>query len=329
MPRVRNLNIRSAGQFKDEVLDYIMERKCSLERLQLEAANLITNEKWVEFFEHCGERLESLMLTWLDYSMDDNAFTALTQHCPNLRRLKLKKCFRLGDSALDAIGELQGLEHLSLRFPTPTSSAELAKLISSVGPGLRTLSLENFVDADDDVLAAIHSSCTQLAKLRFTENDTCTDAGYTSLFNEWSNPPLAFIDLSKTRSIDYSEPDGPAQTIGLASNGFKTLMEHSGSRVERLDINSCRHIAYDTFSRVFDGKQQYPLLKDINISFLTTIDTTIVAGMFKSCPQLIKVTAFGCFNVTDVAVPKGVALIGVPNAQSSIVQEGNIDADLW
>ena len=73
----------------------------------------------------------------------------------------------------------------------------------------------------------------------------------------------------------------------------------------------------------------YPFLKDINISFLTKIDTAIVAGMFKSCPQLIKVTAFGCFNIVDVAVPKGVALIGVPNAMESIVQEGDVDADLF
>ena len=40
-----------------------------------------------------------------------------------------------------------------------------------------------------------------------------------------------------------------------------------------------------------------------------------------------KVTAFGCFNVIDVAVPKGVALIGVPNAQDAIVQEGDMEMD--
>lgn len=329
VPKVQNLNLRNAGQFKDEVVDYIIERNVPLRILQLEAANLVSNGKWAEFFENCGLRLETLKLSWLDYSMDEDTFMCLIRHCPNIKRLKMKKCFRLGDVALGVMTELRQLEHVSLRFPTATTPGVLADLISSVGPGLRTLSLEGFSDADDDALSMIHSNCTQLSKLRFTENDCCTDVGFASLFINWSNPALAFIDFSSNRSVDYAVPDGPEDPVGLASGGFEALIRHSGSRLERLDISSCRHITYESFSRVFDGKQQYPVLKDINISFLTKIDTSIVAGMFRSCPELIKVTAFGCFNVTEVAVPKGVALIGVPNAQDAIVQEGEVDADVW
>ena len=289
----------------------------------------MSNTKWTEFFKESGHRLEHLKLSWLDYSMDDDAFNGLIRHCPNLKRLKMKKCFRLGDVALAAITKLRQLEHLSLHFPTATTTSVLADLISSVGPDLRTLSLEGFSDADDNVLSTIHSSCTQLNKLRFTENDLCTDSGFTSLFKNWSNPALTSIDLSSNRSVDYAVPDGPEPPVGLASEGFEALMEHSGPRVERLDISSCRHINYESFSKVFDGRQQYPALKDINISFLPKIDTSTVAGMFRSCPELIKITAFGCFKVTEVAAPKGVALIGVPNAQDSIVQEGDFDANVW
>ena len=289
----------------------------------------MSNTKWVEFFEKCGHRLENLKLSWLDYSMDDDTFTSLIRHCPNIKRLKMKKCFRLGDVAIDAMRALRQLEHLSLRFPTAITPGVLADLISSLGPGLRTLSLEGFTDADDNALSMIRSSCTQLSKLRFIENDLCTDSSFANLFTNWLNPGLAFIDLSSNRSVDYAVPDGPEAPVGLASGGFEALIGHSGSRLERLDISSCRHISYESFLKVFDGRQQYPVLKDINISFLPKIDTSIVAGMFRSCPRLIKVTAFGCFKVTEVAVPKGVALIGVPNAQDSIVQEGDIDADVW
>ena len=329
VPRVHNLNLRNAGQFKDEAVDYMIERDVPIRSLQLEAANLVSNAKWIQFFEERGHRLEKLNLAWLDYSMDDVTFLCLVRNCPNVKHLKMKKCFRLGDKALGAMTQLRQLEHLSLRFPTATSPGVLTDLISSVGPGLRTLSLEGFSDANDDALSMIHSSCTQLSKLRFTENDICTDAGFASLFTSWSNPALAFIDFSSNRSVDYAVPDGPKDPIGLASGGLEALMEHSGPRLERLDISSCRHITYESFSKVFDGKKQYPLLKDINISFLTKIDTSIVAGMFKSCPELIKITAFGCFNVSEVLVPKGVALIGVPNAQDSIVQEGDLDVDIW
>lgn len=304
------------------MIDYIIERNVPLKRLQLEAANLISNEKWVEFFENCGAGLDTLKLAWLDYSMDDNTFMHLVRNCPNLHRLKMKKCFRLGDPSLGAISELKQLEHLSLRFPLPTSSVALIDLVASIGSQLRTLSLENFYDADDNLLGTIHSTCVRLDKLRFTENDLCTDAGFVSLFTDWPNPPLTFIDLSSNRSVDCSKPDGPDEPTGLSAAGFIALMKHSGLLLEHLDISSCRHITYGAFAEVFDGKQQYPNLKTINITFLTNIDTTIVAGIFKSCPSLTQLTAFGCFNVTGVVVPRGVVLVGVPNAQDSILQEG-------
>jgi len=328
MHKAHNVNLRNAGQFKDEVIDYIAERNIPIRNLQLEAANLVSNEAWTKFFTRCGALLESLKLSWLDYSMDDDTFMQLVSGCPNLKRLKIKKCFRLSDSALDALQDLKSLEHLSLRFPAPTSSLSLRNLIAAIGSNLRTLSLESFLEADDEVLATIHSTCTKLRKMRFCDNDLCTDAGFVSLFNDWSNPPLAFIDLSSNRSIDYTQPDGPEEPIGLASAGFEALMSHSGENLEILDISSCRHIAYESFARVFNGRRAYPFLRDINISFLTKIDTTIAAGIFHSCPSMKKVTAFGCFNIIDVMVPKRVALIGVPNAQDSIVQEGAYDFDI-
>lgn len=328
MPKARNVNLRNAGQMKDEVIDYIVERDVPLKNLQLEAANLVSNDGWKKFADHCGQDLEFLKLTWLDYSMDDSTFHHLISKCPELKRLKVKKCFRLTDTALSAISNLQHLQHLSLRFPAPTSSPPLRDLITSIGANLRTLSLESFEEADDEVLTTIHNTCTQLSKLRFCENDLCTDAGFVSLFKNWNNPPLSFIDLSSNRSIDYTNPDGPEDDpTGLASAGFESLMAHSGSKLEHLEITSCRHIDYAAFSRVFDGKKEYPWVREINISFLTKIDTTIAAGIFRSCPAIRKVTAFGCFNIIDVKVPKGVALIGVPNAQDSIVQEGEMEMD--
>lgn len=329
VPNIQNINLRNAGQFKDEVIDYILERKVPLKNVQLEAANLVSNEKWKKFFSQSGHRLESLKLAWLDYSMDDDTLTHLVNKCRNLKRLKIKKCFRLGDAALSALCKFKHLEHLSLSFPQPTSSKALEELITSVGSGLHTLSLESFNDADDSVLDAIHSTCTNLKKLRFTDNDLCTDAAFTSLFTDWPNPPLTFIGLSSNRSINCSEPDGPEEAIGLATAGFVALMDHSGSALERLNISSCRHIAYSAFQEIFDGQKRYPHLRDIDISFLTMIDTSIVVGIFRSCPSLRKLTAFGCTQVKEVSVPKGVALIGLPNAHDSIVQEGDVDVELF
>ncbi|KAL8806550.1 MAG: hypothetical protein Q9200_004997 [Gallowayella weberi] len=327
-PKIHTLSLQQAGQFKDEVLDYIMERDVPLKHVKLYAANLITDDKWTEFFTKCGHRLESLQLCDLDYSLDDNVFMHLVRGCPNLKRLKMKKCWRLGHLALKAIQELKSLEQLSLQFKQATTADNLSEMIIAIGPNLRTLSLENFQDADDSVLKAIATHCTQLQKLRFTDNDLCTDSGYADLFTNWANPPLTFVDFSSNRSVDYNKPDGTEEGTGFATAGFEALMAHSGSRLESLMIPSCRHIARRGLENVFNGKKQYPLLQTADISFVKEIDTSIVAGIFQSCPQMTKLAAFGCFSVSDVIVPKGVALIGVPNAQDSIVQEGGYDFDV-
>ena len=328
MPKVEVLNLRQAGQMKDEVIDYILERDVPIKHLQLDASNLISDDKWKEFFQKGGMRLETLKLSWLDYSMNDETVEHLVKGCSHLKRLKLKKCFKVGDATLESLSKLEKLEHLSLRFILPTSPACLINLVNQVGSNLRTLSLEKFENVEDEVLQSIHSTCRKLSKLRFTENDYCTDGAFASLFTNWTNPPLTFVDLNSNRDLDYKNPDGPEEAIGFASAGFKALMAHSGSHLECLDISSCRHITHEAFANTFDGIKQYPCLKEINLSFLTKVDTTIVAGMFKSCPKMAKVTAFGCFNVKDAIVPVGVALIGIPNAQDSIIQEGDYMGEL-
>ncbi|KAI9763882.1 MAG: hypothetical protein M1835_007702, partial [Candelina submexicana] len=322
VPKVETLILRNAGQFKNEVVTYILERGVPLRHLQLHAANLLSNETWQELFSCQGEQLETIKLAWLDYSLDDTTLSSMVKYCPNVKRLKLQKCFKLGDEAVESIAGLRKLEHLSLSLNRPISVEALTGVITSIGENLRTLCLDRFENANDNVLRAVHSNCRRLVKFRFTENDICTDAGFVELFTDWSNPPLVSVSLASNRDVDYNKPDGPDRPVGLASGGLLALMQHSGTSLETLDISSCRHITHETFLEIFGGTRLFPNLKDLNISFLTRIDTPIVAGIFKSCPHMVKLTAFGCFNVKDVLVPAGVALIGLPNAQESIVVEG-------
>jgi DNA repair protein RAD7 len=328
MPNVENVDLRNAGQLKENTLDYMIDRRVPLKHLQLIGSNLVTDEGWRKFFTYYGPSLLTLKLGWLDCSFDDETVSVLVNSCPNIQCLKLKKCFKIGDNALHSIAQLQNLQHLSLDFPQEVSEKKLVYIIDKIGPSLRTLSLEKFQDASDEFLAVIKEKCQQLSKLRLSENAVYTDQGFTYLFTDWSNPPLTFIDLSSNRDIDNTNPNGPEDPIGLASSSLQALMAHSGSKVERLDISSCRHISHEAFSKVFDGEKEYPELKDLNISFLPIADDFIVGCIFKSCPKLTKLTAFACFNVKDIRVPKGVALIGLPNAQENIVVQGNYTGEL-
>lgn len=321
-PGMERIILRNACQFKDEALEYMMDRCDNIKYIQFYAANLVTNDMWRKLFRRYGSQLEAVKLQWLDAAFEDSTVEELVEDCPNIKRFKLKLCRRVGEKGITALTGLRNLLHLSLQTNHEITSLALVNLITSVGRNLYTLSLEKFIDADDTVLESIKNTCTRLTKLRIAENDVATDAGYAALFTDWTNPPLHFADFNTTRDVDNNNPTGPQDAIGLASAGLKALMNHSGSHLKHLDIASCRHITTGTFLDVFGGDYTYPALETINLSFCKNVDTSIIIGIFKSCPAIKKIIAFGCFDIIDVVVPRGIALIGVPKAQDAIEQWG-------
>lgn len=317
-------------------MSYILERATNITHFHVYGANLVSDEMWCTFFKQHGHKLESLKLEWLDATFDDDVVTTMVEHCPNLRRLKLKYCRRITSASLPTIGSLKQLRHLSLKVSHPTASSELIPLISSLGANLLTLSLENCTDADDSIVDEIRIRCFKLRKFRLTHIDRVTDAAFASLFDHSNNsdtpsalPPLHYVDLSSARDVDNNNPDGPQDTpIGLGSESFKALMAHSGATMTRLEIASCRHISHAAFCDVFDGSRSYPSLEEINVSFCSNADTAVIKGIFRCCPNLKKLCAFGCFKIDDVVVPRGIALIGVPRASEALEQFGDSMVDV-
>jgi DNA repair protein RAD7 len=318
MPALTHVNLRFAGQLKDRVIDYMLERDLKVKHLQLDAANLVSDQRWQQVFRKLGSQLETLRLSNMDFSLDDETIQVMSKFCTGLRRLKLEDCWKMSDRSLQAIANIQSLEHLSLNLISETQPENLLELVSKIGSNLRTLSLRGFALADDTVLEMIHNKCKLLTKLRFTDNSICTDKGFVTLFDNWSNPPLEFADFSSTRDVDNSNPDGPTDATGLASNGFAALMRHSGSTLRKLNISSCRHISYAAFDDVFADGKSYPLLKELDVSFQTVMDDYLVGRIFRCCPAIQKIVAFACFNVRDARVPRGVALIGGLRAQDPL-----------
>lgn len=324
MPSLVNVNLRFAGQIKDKVLDYMTQRQLKLRRLQLDGSNLISDSCWRRLFKTLGPQLEALRLSDLDSAFDDETAEIMSKNCTNLRRLKLVHCWKLTNKAIVAISNMSKLEYLSLKpyEHIAIKPEKVTSLIDKLGANLRTLSLQSFFEVNDASLESIHQNCRRLEKLRFTNNSVCTDKGYAGLFTGWSNPPLKVIDFSSTRDVDNTNPDGPEEPVGLASQGFIALMKHSGSRLELLDISSCRHVSRSAFESVFSEGQTYPCLKELDITFHTVVDDFIATSIFKCCPSIKKLTAFGCSNVIHVKVPPGVALVGGLRAQDSIIVEG-------
>ncbi|KAF1989014.1 DNA repair protein-like protein Rad7 [Aulographum hederae CBS 113979] len=333
IPLGESFVLKNAGQFKNETMDYMAQKSKKLQHLKLYAANLVSDKSWCNFFGLRGENLKSLQLEWMDDSFSDDTIKYMTETCPNLSRLKLKHCRKVTASSIPQIATLSNLQHLSLELTCDLPCERFIDLVSKIGANLSTLSLARFSGTDDEglngandlFLEAIHNNCNKLQKLRLSYNDACSDAGFAFLFSEdWKNPPMLVVDLSSTRDIDNANPTGPEEAIGLASEGFKALMKHSGSKLRNLNISSCRHIPHKAFMDVFDPSSgaEYPELRNIDLSFCGAVDTVTVAGIFKTCPKLERLVAFGCFGVEGVVVPSGVLLIGAPKAQDEIVQVG-------
>lgn len=324
MPDVQTVNLRFAGQMKDDALTYMVHKNRKVRNLQLGATNLISEDVWVLLFKELGPLLESLKLSELNDSLRDQTVAVLVANCKNLRRLKLRSCSHMTEKSIASLIALTKLEHLSLSVAPDTSADTLITLISSLGPHLKTLSLENFYEADDAVLAAIKTYCSSLTKFRFTGNNLCTDAAFASLFTKWPNPPIPFLDLSENRDVDNGNPDGNPDTerVGFGPLAFKAMMAHSGPSLQCLNLHSNRHISHEALLHVFQPSKLYPELKEVDLSFVAQVDDVILTGMWKCCPTLTKLAVFACFNARSVHIPPGIAVVGLPNAQDNIVVEG-------
>jgi DNA repair protein RAD7 len=136
MPNLYHVNFRFAGQLKDKVVEYLLDRNLKIKRLQLDAANLISDECWQQLFRKLGPQLESLKLSNLDSSLDDETVEVMCRECTSLQRLKLKQCWKMGNRSLQAISQLISLQHLSLDFVQEICDEILLNTVSKLSPRL-------------------------------------------------------------------------------------------------------------------------------------------------------------------------------------------------
>lgn len=317
--KLKKLKVRNAIQFKNEVMEYLTGRNIKLESIYLHGANLISDDCWKAYLTAKGKCLKALQVYYTDRYFGNEVLASLKNTCPSLTRLKICHNQQIDEEGLEHLTSLQGLEHLSLHLINDVGNAYIPAIESS-GRQLRTLSLRNVLEADDDLLNAIHDNCKSLTKLRIQESEAMTDAGFVKLFTDWENKPLTSIDLEKCRYVNATDPKDNQDGIGLCSQGFKALMKHSGEKLKFLNVHACRHISREAFEEVFDLDMVYPELLKLEISFCPQVTDLIIGRIFRTCPQLKELNIFGCMSVKDVVVPRGKILIGLPNAMDMVIE---------
>lgn len=321
VPGVKNIKVRNAIQFKDEVMEYLLSRdKVELEGLYLHGANLLSAEMWQKFLTEKGKPLQKLQVYFIDKHFNDECLATLKTATPSLNRIKVyNNQIVSGDGLLELI-HLKNLEHVSIHIQKHVHSDIYVDVFRKIGAGLKTLSLRMVPKMDNTVLDAIHSNFRRLSKLRITHSEVMTDAGFVRLFTDWANPGLKFIDLQKCRHVDSQNPRENPDGIGLCSEGFKALMAHSGHSLRELNIHACRHVSSEAFEEVFGPTKIYQELTSLEISFCEQVTDFVVGCIFRSCPNLKELNVFGCMRVRDVKVPRGKILVGVPNVLGMVIE---------
>lgn len=320
LPQLKTLKIRNAIQFQDDVMAYLTSRNISLEYLYIHGANLLSDDSWKAYLEAKGRYLKALQVYYTDKHFGDHIVGLLNDLCPSLVRLKISNNQQVSNEGVQSIANIQSLRHLSLDLRVLTNTEPYLHVLNSIGKNLYTFSLKRMEDLDDRVLDALHNNCRTLSKLRITHNEVMTDLGFTKLFKGWANKPLTFIDLRACRHADSANPRENAHQIGLCSEGFAALMEHSGSSLRTLNVHACRHITREAFENAFAPEKVYPELTHLEISFCEEVTDFIVGSIFRGCPKLKELNVFGCMKVKDVRVPRGKILVGVPNARGMVIE---------
>ncbi|KAL7625676.1 UV-damaged DNA-binding protein rad7 [Parahypoxylon ruwenzoriense] len=322
--KLKNLKLRNAIQFNDDVMKYLLGRHITLGNLYLHGANLLSQTCWGDYLKTKGKSLKGLHVYYTDRHFSDEIVESLKTYCPSLTRLKICHNQQVSDEGVKQIAHLRHLECLSLQLVQQTSTEPYVDILRSIGGQLRTFSLRRVGDVDDRLLDALHEHCAALTKLRITHSEKMTDAGFARLFKGWKCKRLAFIDLELCRHVDSTHPRENSDELGLCSNGFRAIMNHSSAHLKKLNVHGCRHISREAFEDAFSADKVYPSLLDLEISFCEEVTDFIVGSIFRSCPNLKMLNIFGCMKVKEVRVPRGKILVGMPNAMGMVI-EGSDD----
>ncbi|KAI9765858.1 MAG: hypothetical protein M1840_007140 [Geoglossum simile] len=286
-PVISSLTLLNASQFQNPAMEYFTQRIKALKKLHLHSANLIDDTHWQSFFIAHGGSLESLRLEFLDHFFTLDTIKIAVSECTGLKSLRLEHLNHLTDD--DAVGELSKLgrlEHLTIRLGQDVTSGALMALIEAIGNNLRTLAIKDCACLDRSVLTAIQTNCHRITHLKLTGADKLPFSEFSTLFSNWQNPPLIKIDLSEVGSLNTRAKSDQDMDVVGAHDALESLMAHSGDRLEKLDLHSCRPVSHAALCSAFTEAVTYPRLKKVDLSFIQDVDDFVVESIVRCCPKM-------------------------------------------
>ncbi|KAF3937589.1 hypothetical protein ABW19_dt0200840 [Dactylella cylindrospora] len=296
VPTLRRLYLKFCGRMRDDCLDYYGEKLKQLDCFEIYGAFNVTEECYVRFFQNVGNRLT-------EFGVGDTsrfrlaAMNALVDNCPDLEVLRLRTLTNIDDECIRLLTGLSNLRVLEISDPgLELTDQPIIDVLNSCGSGLKELNLNGCTYLTDSTLEAIGECCGRLEILSLEELELLTDEGIAKLFTSWStNIGLKELNLSRCSE--------------LKPEGFARVIRHSAESLERLNLNSCKDLDDDAWS--FLSSFKLPMLEDIDVSFIRSVNDAIVEDIIRISPELKVVRAWGCHRLTEaVQLREDLHLVG-------------------
>ncbi|KAF2318054.1 hypothetical protein GH714_041386 [Hevea brasiliensis] len=236
----------------------------SLESLQLEECNRVTQSGIVGAVSNCGKKLKALSLVKCMGIRDLASGMLGSSPCSSLRSLSIRNCPGFGSASLALVGKLcPQLQHVDLSGLCAITDSGLLPLLESCEAGLVKVNLSGCMSLTDKVVSAL--ARLHGGTLEFLNLDGCrkiTDASLMSIAENCLF--LSDLDLSKCAVTDSgiavlsSTDQLNLQVLSLSgcsevSNKSFPFLKKLGRTLVGLNLQNCSSISSSTIELLVES----------------------------------------------------------------------------
>ena len=200
----------------------------------------------------------------------------------------------MNDYFLQQIKKLKkGLKHLDISDPTESCTENsMTLLLRTVGKSLTYLNVSKHRLLGDKFLSkGLQPYAKALQSLSLSHLPELTDEGVSKFFDAWKNLPLKYLDISRNEV--------------LGSLSLKSLVKHSGERLEELNINGWKDVGEPALNSIGWSAKH---LKKLDVGWCRAVDDFLLKMWFEGelvhgkqegcCESLQEVKVWGCNKIS-------------------------------
>ncbi|KAL0070717.1 UV-damaged DNA-binding protein rad7 [Marasmius tenuissimus] len=276
-PNLTSLRLDFCGQMSDDVIHSWKTTLPNVTSLELLGPFLVRAPAWISFFQ-THKPLHSFLITQSPRFNLDCLKALVESSTDTLVRLGLREVGQMCDEFLPSIGECGKLTYLDISEPSNScTDSAVNQLLKQVGPTLSHLNLSNHILLTDTVLEGVKENAKSLTELGLSSLPRLTDEGVANFFASWSKSPLFHVDISRN-------PD-------LLSNALRSLLKHSGSHLQFLNINGLKDVEADALEEIAKYAND---LKSLDLGWCRAVDDFVLKSILEECKTLKEVKIWGC-----------------------------------